>query len=306
MDLNVKETAVLHDLIQRKTYVALFWDVMNYQLFEIDGHAFTLSKFMIGIALLILGYAISSRAAKYLERRLFMRMQIEESLRYTLSQFAFYLFLIVTSLFTLRVLNVPITIFAVVGGAVAIGIGFGSQNIISNFISSLIVMIERPIRLGDFIEIDSFAGTVEKIGIRSTTLITGSNARLIVPNAKFLEKPLLNWTLSDRFQWASVKVGVAYGSDITKIETIAIEAIKDIADVDQALGSSVRFVDFGDNAMIFTIGCSCRASTSSDRVRVESSLRFALERLFREHGISMPFPQREIRLTEPVEVKIQS
>src|SRR5690606_18317118 len=108
----------------------------------------------------------------------------------------------------LRMANVPLTVFTVVGGALAIGVGFGSQNIINNFVSGLILLLERPIRAGDFIEIGGTIGTVEKIGARSTLLLTPSNMHLIVPNSFFLEKEVLNWTLSDNVVRTEITLGV--------------------------------------------------------------------------------------------------
>lgn len=306
MDIEKVGGAVVGDLVERKTYTRLFWEVMNYQLFEVDGHPFTLSKIIMGLILLTIGYLVSRRAARGVENRLFTRMQMEESLKYALGRFTFYLFLIISSLFTLHVLNVPITIFAVVGSAIAIGVGFGSQNIIYNFISGLLVMIERPIRLGDFIELDTIAGTVQEIGIRSTMIITPANSRVIVPNTVFLEKAVNNWTLGDQIQSGNVRVGVGYESDVEVVRETCLEAARAVDAVLKNLPVTVMFSDFGDNALIFDLYFSCIAGTRGERRRIESDVRFKLHALFKERNISLPFPQRDVHLdaSKPFDVRV--
>ena len=297
----------MEELVDHKTYTRIFWDAMNFQLFEVDNHPFTLSKIVIGLFLLAAGYYLSKRASRTVQSRLFSRMQMEDSLQYALGRFTFYLFLIFSSLFTLHILNVPITIFAVVGSAVAIGVGFGSQNIIYNFISGLLVMIERPIRLGDFIEVDAISGVVEAIGIRSTVIITPSNARVIIPNTVFLEKNVINWTIGDQFQAATVRVGVGYESNVEEVRKACLDAMNETELVlkDRSLG--VQFADFGDNGLLFDVNFWCMAGSTGQRRRVESDLRFQLHALFADRKISMPFPQRDVHLniSKPLEVKIQ-
>ena len=306
MDIEKVGGAVVGELVERKTYTRLFWDVMNYQLFEVDNHPFTLSKIVIGLVLLTIGYLVSKRAARGVENRLFGRMQMEESLKYALGRFTFYLFLIFSSLFTLHILNVPITIFAVVGSAIAIGVGFGSQNIIYNFISGMLVMIERPIRLGDFVEIDTIAGTIHEIGIRSTMIITPANSRVIVPNTVFLEKAVTNWTLGDQIQAGTVRVGVGYDSDVELVKQTCLQAAQEVETVLKDQLVTVVFADFGDNALIFDLNFSCIAGTRGERRRVESEVRFKLHNLFQQKQISFPFPQRDVHLdsAKPIEVRV--
>jgi small-conductance mechanosensitive channel len=304
----VTNELIVQELIERKTYIRIFWDILNYQIFDIDGHAFSLAKLVLGVILLAFGYILSVKASRAIERRIFFRMQMDESLRYTLGRFSFYLLLIFSSLFTLHVLSVPLTIFAVVGGAVAIGVGFGSQNIISNFISGILIMIERPVRIGDFIELGTITGTVERIGIRSTILNTPSNARVVVPNTFFLEKSVLNWTLADVYQYGSVRVSVAYGSDPKKVEELCLQATHDAGLLSETNPSSVLLSEFGDHALIFDIGFWCNAANTGQRKKVESAVRHNVLALLTQNQIVMPFPQQEVHLktSTPVGVNVQS
>lgn len=298
--------SIATELVEKKTYTRLFWDVMNYQLFEVDSHPFTLSKIAFGVFLLIVSYWFSKRAANAVERRLLKPLQVEESLRYAMNRFSFYIFLIITWLFTLHVLNVPITVFAMIGSAVALGIGLGSQNLIYNFISGLLVMVERPIRPGDYIEVDALKGTVEQIGIRATQLLTPSNARVIVPNKVFLENAVTNWTLGDELQSATVRIGVAYGSDVSNVEQLCLQAAREVPSILTDRPVSFMFSEFGDNALLFDVGFWCLAATTGVRKTIESSFRFQLHKIFTGNGVSMPYPTRDLRLatTTPIEVRL--
>ena len=276
-----------------KEILSITYQVLNYQLFELDGHGVSLGKLISGIILLIAGYWISRRGANAVDSRLLMRMNVDEYLRYVLRRFIFYFFLCISTLFTLHTLNVPVTIFTVIGGALAVGIGFGSQNLVNNFISGLLVMMERPIRIGDFIEVDGMTGVVENIGIRSTTIRTPINALMVIPNTVFIEKNLTNWTMSQRLL-CSIKVGVAYGTDPAKLTEILLASVADNTRVMREPGPVVNFLDFGDSALMFELQFWVSALSISSRRSIESQVRLKMNELFRQHKIDIPFPQREI------------
>lgn len=275
--------------------LSIAYTVLNYQLFELDGHGISLGKLISGIFLLIIGYLFSRRCAREVDKRVLVRMDVDESLRYTLQRFIFYFFLGVSTLFTLHTLNVPVTIFTVIGGAVAVGIGFGSQNLVNNFISGVLVMLERPIRLGDFIEVDGITGTVENIGIRSTTIRTSSNAMMIIPNTVFIEKNMTNWTASDQLN-CTIKLGVGYGTDMNRLKDILLSSVAENPSIMRDPPPSFNFVDFGDSALMFELYFWVRASSYPSRKAIESQVRLKLNELFRQHKIEVPFPQREVIL----------
>lgn len=271
--------------------------VLNYQLFELDGHGVSVGKLITGIFLMVVGYMASNRAAKEVDRRVLGKLHMDQSLRYTFQKLIFYLFFCLVSLFTLRTLNVPITIFTVIGGALAVGIGFGSQNLVNNFISGVLVMVERPIRVGDFIEIDGVLGTVNSIGIRSTMVKTPQDAAVIIPNTSFIEKNLTNWSFSHTVS-DMVRIGVAYGTDINLLKQSVFQAVEQVKEVQNAKEHTLTFVDFGDNALIFDIGYSISSSFSPYRGRIRSDIRYRLNELFEKNKISVPYPQRDIRIVD--------
>ncbi|GLP96285.1 mechanosensitive ion channel family protein [Paraferrimonas sedimenticola] len=208
----------------------------------------------------------------------------------------FVLTIAVIFLTTLSLLNIPITAFAFLSGAIAIGFGFGAQNIINNFISGWILIGEKPIRLGDFLELEGFKGTVEQISTRSTRIRRVDGVHLLVPNSKLLENTVINWTLRDKLVRGSVKVGVAYGSDVKLvaqlIEQVALEQ-NQILDVPPP---QVFFQDFGDNALVFEVLFWINSTAEGGIRAAASKVRFAIDESFNQHKIVIAFPQRDIHV----------
>jgi len=199
-------------------------------------------------------------------------------------------------------LQVPLSAFAFVSGAIAIGVGFGAQNIINNFISGWILMWERPIRIGDFLEIGDAKGTVETINTRSTRIRRVDGVHMLVPNSQLLENMVVNWTLIDKKTRSIVRVGVAYGSPVRKVEELIMRATDDHPDTLDEPKPVVIFEDFGDNALIFDCYFWIDASGEKDLRKVRSEVRFAICELFEEAGIVIAFPQRDVHLNGKLEL----
>jgi small-conductance mechanosensitive channel len=210
------------------------------------------------------------------------------------------------SLFALKVVHVPLAAFAVLGGAVALGVGFGSQNIINNFISGLILHAERPVKVGDLIQLDDLYGIVEHIGARSTRVRTGSNLEIIVPNSTFLQNNVINFTLSSDKVRTFVEVGVVYGSPVVTVTQLLRRAVVETGRVSKDPPPIILFKDFGASALMFEIHFWIRMRTTMDRLQVESTVRFRIEELFNEEGITIAFPQQDLHLdtTSPLSVQM--
>jgi small-conductance mechanosensitive channel len=176
-----------------------------------------------------------------------------------------------------------------------IGVGFGLQNIVNNFISGLIILLERPIKIGDRIEVGSIEGDVVKIGGRSTTVLTNDNISVIVPNSKFILENVVNWSHNERTVRFRIPVSVAYGSDIKLVEKSLLEVAKDNPDILDNPEPAVRFLEFGDSGLLFEL----RAWTMTlihKKGKLISALNFAIYEKFKEHNIEIPFPQRDIHI----------
>lgn len=281
--------------------------VWSYALFTLDGQPMTVGKLITGVILLIIGLRLSKRAADVVDERFLARLDVDLSMRFTLRRVFFYFLVVVVTLTVLRALSVPITVFTVIGGALALGFGFGSQHVVSNFISGIIMMIERPIRVGDLISVDGNDGTVETIGIRATHLSTADNKKVIIPNSFFLEKAVINSTLNDDVIRREVTVGVAYGSNPGRVRELLEEAWRAHSDILRTPTPRILFQDFGDNALIFTVQFWVRLGGERLAIEVASDLRFLIADIFGREGVAIPFPQRDVRIdfTRPVPVEVK-
>ncbi len=281
------------------------WDklvtVWHYKVFM----EVTVEKLSIGLVLLFIGYMAAKRISSWFAARVLGRLGIARNNAATIQTIAFYALMAAFTLSTLGALGVPVTVFSFFGGALAVGIGFGSQNIVNNFISGLILLAERPIRVGDVIQIDGATGKVTEIGARSTRITTGANMEILVPNSTFLQTNVVNWTLSDDVISSKVSVGVAYGSPARQVAALLLKAAQQNADVLAEPAPGVSFTNFGDHALEFELSFWLRLS-QSDRGKIESDLRFAIDDLFVEHGIIIAYPQRDVHLNllRPVEVRL--
>jgi len=225
----------------------------------------------------------------------------------TIVRLFYWTFIIIIFISAMGMLRIPVAHLAFISGAVAIGVGFGAQNIINNLISSWILMSEKPVRIGDFVEIDQFMGVVERIGNRSTRIRRIDGVHLLVPNSQMLERVVVNWTLVDRRFRSSVRVGVAYGSPVEQVAELLLQAGREQPGVLGHPPAVVIFEDFGDNALVFDLFFWCDISSGGELRALRSSIRFAIERLFREHGIVIAFPQRDIHLdtSKPLEIHMK-
>jgi small-conductance mechanosensitive channel len=272
-----------------------------------DGTSLTVGLLVIALGIFVFGMLISAWVARLVGRRLTKTGMAPDNVA-LLRRVTYIVLLIVTALSALGMLKVPITHFTFISGALAVGIGFGAQNIINNFISGWILMSERPIRIGDFIEIDNARGVVEHIGNRSTRIRRIDGVHIMLPNSQLLERGVVNWTLVDNNIRTSVMVGVAYGSPVRLVEQLIAQAIREHPDILQDPGPVIAFDDFGDNALIFESLFWCRILSGERELRlVRSDLRFRIEELFRENDITIAFPQRDIHLDtlKPLEIRIK-
>lgn len=281
-------------------------NVWNFELWVIDDQAVTVRKVVIALFIFVFGIFIIKYLGRIIRTRLFPRMHLGESAAAALEKIIHYFAFLVVVLFGLRIVNIPLTAFTFLGGAIAIGVGFGAQNLINNFISGFIIMAERPIRIGDLIEMDQNFAVVEEIGARCTRIRTPGNIRVLVPNSHFLEKHIINWTISDQLIRSSVTVGVIYGSSVRDVERLLVQAASEHKRTLTRPEPFVLFNDFGDNSLVFDIYFWISMRNMMDRRLIESDIRFRIDELFREAGIVIAFPQRDLHIDSkhPLEFKL--
>src|SRR6478672_1078612 len=263
--------------------------------------AITLSlvQIFLLIALLVGVFWFSSGTKRFLFNRLLAQSGLDRSLQYAIAQVVSNIVLVVGIFFVLENAGIHLAALAVFAGAVGVGVGFGLQNIASNFISGLVILAERPITVGDRVEVAGVVGQVQQIRARSTVIITNDNIAMIVPNSKFIDSPVTNWTYGDPRVRFRVPIGVAYGSDVKKVSEALIAAGRSNPHVLEDPAPSVFLKQFGESSIDFEL-VVWSAEMSHRPSRFKSDLNFAIEEKLREAGIEIPFPQRDLHIRSGV------
>ncbi len=269
-----------------------------------NGTDITVGKLLAVLVLLVVGYLLSRLIGYVLAKRL-ASTRINADVIHVIRRVAFLTLIVLVVLTAMSLLGVPLTAFAFATGAIAIGVGFGAQNIINNFISGWILMAERPIRIGDFVEIDTTYGTVEQIGTRSTRIRRIDGVHLLVPNSQLLERTVVNWTLVDKEIRTTVRVGVEYGSPIHRVAELILEAVNAQPETRSEPAASVVFEDFGDSALVFDAYFWCEVGGEKLLRDIRSDIRFRITDLFNKDGIVIAFPQRDVHLDSPGPVEVR-
>lgn len=277
-----------------------FW---NTPLWSGDGFEVTIAKLALAVILFGAAFFLSGRLTAFLGRTLLKRLGMDSSARTATQQILFYIFMVSFILSALDMVGIPLTAFAFLGGAVAIGVGFGAQNFFNNLISGFIIMFSQPIRPNDIIEIDGMFASVEEIGSRSTRAKTFDNIDVLIPNNYFLDNKIVNWSLTDQKIRLKIDVGVAYGSDVRKVEKLLLKAAEDHSRVLKKPDPFVVFRNLGPDALEFTL-YAWIDMTNASSMKVGSDLRFRLISLFDDDHISVAMPRMNINLNgaEPIDV----
>ncbi|WP_395339198.1 mechanosensitive ion channel family protein [Ningiella sp. W23] len=275
---------------------------LSFVLLATEKYQLTVGDVLIVPVYVIVSFIIIRWVAGFIARRLTAH-KVKPDIIHLVKRLFYIVAIIVVVLTTLTMLNIPLTAFAFVSGAVAIGVGFGAQNIINNFISGWILMWERPIRINDFLEIDKVAkGKVESINTRSTRIRRVDGVHMLIPNSKLLENTVVNWTLVDNRIRTSVKVGVAYGSDVKLVAALIEQAVKQQPHVLSEPLPVVIFDDFGDNSLVFEVYFWVSATMERDLRVIRSEVRFNIDSLFNDNNVVIAFPQRDVHVDGTIQL----
>ncbi|MEY2510064.1 MAG: potassium-dependent mechanosensitive channel [Verrucomicrobiota bacterium] len=265
----------------------------------LPGVALSLIQIFLLIALLIAVFWFSSRTKRFLFNRFLVKSGLDRALQYAIAQIVSNLVLVIGIFIVLENTGIHLGALTVFAGAVGVGIGFGLQNIASNFISGLVILAERPITIGDRVEVAGVVGQVQQIRARSTVILTNDNIAMIVPNSKFIDSPVTNWTYGDPRVRFRVPIGVAYGSDVNKVREALIAAGRSNSHVLEDPAPSVFLNKFGESSIDFEL-VVWSSEMSHRPSRFKSDLNFAIEEKLREAGIAIPFPQRDLHIRSGV------
>jgi small-conductance mechanosensitive channel len=278
----------------RSVYQTLQWPIIKTAETEV-----TVWSMVYLLVLVMLLLWVARRVQTWLTDGPLLRSRLDAGARQATGTLARYLVLLVGLLAIVQTAGIDLTTFNVLAGAVGIGVGFGLQNVVSNFIAGVIIMFERPIKIGDRIVVSGVEGNFIEIGARATTVLDNDNIAVIVPNSKFITEEVVNWKYNDDSVRFHIPVSVAYGSDARHVEKILLEVAAADPDVLAEPAPAVRFLAFGDDGLSFEL--RAWSHTQVDRKgRLVSSLNHAIYERFRADGIEVPYPQRDLHIKSGV------
>ena len=280
---------------------ALKWlrEVLQWPIVNTAGTQITLWSVVYVLGLVVALFWIARRLQRWLSDGPLLQKRLDPSARHAAGTLVRYVVLLIGLLAIVQTAGIDLTTFNVLAGAIGIGVGFGLQNVVSNFIAGLIIMFERPVKIGDRIVVGGVEGNVIEIGARSTTVLDNDNIAVIVPNSKFITDEVINWKYNDNKIRFRIPVSVAYGSDARQVERLLLEVAADDPDVIEDPAPTVRLLKFGDDGLLFEL--RAWSGTLVDRKgALLSKLNFEIYERFNRAGIEFPFPQRDLHIRSGV------
>ncbi|MBL1234282.1 MAG: mechanosensitive ion channel family protein [Rhodobiaceae bacterium] len=257
------------------------------------GHAtIGLTDFFDALIVFLIVWVLFRFAKRILRNNLLPQTRLDKGVQYSITTVFGYIGLITAILLAALAFGIELQNLIIIAGALSVGIGFGLQTIANNFVSGLILLFERPIKVGDLIEINDTLGHVTHINVRRTEVLTFQNAEVMIPNADLVSTSVVNWTHSDAIGRIEINIGVAYGTDTTQVKELLLQAAHSHPRIVRYPLADVLFLDFGDSSLNFQLRCFTNAIAS--RITTLSDIRFEIDRLFREADIVIPFPQRTV------------
>jgi small-conductance mechanosensitive channel len=277
-----------------------FHEILNYSLFTLKQTEVTVLSIVVFFGFLIL-FTIAGRVlSRVLFNRVLKKVSMDDGIRYTLTRMTNYTIVLIGVVIAFQFLGIDLSGLAVIFGLLSVGIGFGLQNLTSNFISGLILLFERPISIGDRVVVNDIEGDVIEINMRSTTISSVNNISIIVPNSDFISGLVVNYSHGDPKIRIEISVGVSYDSDLDLVLSSLKEVAMQNEEVLKNPVSEVMFTGFGDSSWDLKLRCWIRNPKRHPYVR--SDLNIAIVRKFREKGIEIPYPQRDLHLRSPLPV----
>jgi potassium efflux system protein len=270
------------------------WMLSALTGFRVGNVEISLSTLLTGIFVFAVSLLVSRILTGWLRDRFISRTRLDEGLKNSISTGIGYVGFLISAALGITYAGLDLTNLALIAGALSVGIGFGLQNIVNNFVSGLIILVERPVKVGDWIGVGEYSGFVKRISVRATELETLDRQSVVVPNAELINTAVTNWMLKDKLGRISVKVGVSYASDERQVRDLLLEVARHHDQVVSEPAPDVIFTGFGDNSLDFELRVFLK--DVGRVVPVSSDLRFAIRHALREAGIEIPFPQRDIHI----------
>jgi len=277
-------------------------DFLSVPVFSLGGSNITLWTLVYLTILFLLLYFVTTRLFKYVVYKFLSKSKIDLGVRVAIGSILKYLILTIGFIVIIQTVGINLSSLTILLGALGVGIGFGLQNVTNNFVSGIIILFERPIKVGDRIDVAGVSGNVIKISMRATTISTNDNVSIIVPNSEFISSTVINWSHTDRNVRFNFPVGVSYKEDPEKIKKLLLEVAGENEGVLKNPSPDVLFDNYGDSSLNFNL----RVWTSRyiDRPGVlKSQLYYEIFKRFKEAGVEIPFPQRDVHIKEMIQTK---
>ncbi len=266
--------------------------ILHYRIFSMAGQPITPVELIV-LTVIFLTTIFAARSVRGLLEHGLLR-NLEPGQRYTFARLSQYLIWALGIMAGLKVVNINLTAIAVVAGALGVGIGFGLQNLIANFFAGLMLLFERPIKVGDRVTVQNVEGDVAEIKFRSTTIVSNDNIAVIVPNSQFVNQTVINWSYGDTRVRLHIPVGVAYGSDLGLVTDSLLKIAAATDGVLKDPAPAVRFREFGDSSL--NLELLVWTDHPAGHFWLQSRLNFSIDADFRHKGIEIPFPQRDLHI----------
>ncbi|PCH98174.1 MAG: mechanosensitive ion channel protein MscS [Bacteroidetes bacterium] len=268
-------------------------EILEYKLVDLDNFSLTAYHIILIVALVFM-----VRTALWAIKKFFyqerLKQRVGEGRLHGFFQIVKYIIIVIAVVIGLESIGVKVTFLLAGSAALLVGLGFGLQQIFNDFISGIILLFDGTIKVGEVIEIEGIVGRVESIGLRTSEIETRDNIIMIIPNSFFTSQKVINWSHNRQFTRFRISIGVAYGSDTALVKKVLLECADEHKYVAKKPDASVRFIDFGDSALMFEL---LFYSENMFRIeRVKSDVRFLVDMKFKENGIHIPFPQRDLHI----------
>jgi potassium efflux system protein len=267
--------------------------LLDRRLLTVGGGAVTPGSLLVGLAGILLALVAGNVLAAW-TRRLLRARESPQGVQFAVAKIVRYAVIAVGALAGVNAMGFRLDALLAASAVLAVGIGFGLQNIAQNFISGLILLIEQPVRHGDFVKVGGTLGTVDDIGLRATHIVTRDEVTIIVPNSALITGEVVNHSRPTTNMRIRVTVGVAYGSDMDRVRSAILGVAKENLNVLASPAPELRLEDFGDSGLALAL--LCWIAHPRDDLRVGSALRFAIDQAFRRDGIAIPFPRRDVHV----------
>lgn len=270
-------------------------DILEYQLIKTENFTITTYTLLEVIIILIITWLLLWTIKKVFFGRIKSK-RIDKGIGYSVYTILKYIIWVIAISLVLDSIGVKITILIAGSAALLVGIGFGLQQFFKDLLSGVLLLFERSLKVGDVVQLEEIVGRVKEIGLRTSKIITRDNITVIIPNSKFVEDNVINWSAIDVLTRFHVEVGVAYGSDVKLVEKVLLDCAKAYKDIASDPTPFVRFNDFGESSLDFQLFFWTHNSFWVENIK--SDLRFAIDKAFREHKIQIPFPQRDVHIKQ--------